>query len=275
MEIIEHFILGKAGLPDLCEDGLVTSPDLIAVIDGVTAKGHRKWDGASSGFFAKELLFRKLEAYGAVLSGEKLLCDLSRSLSAAAASAGSCATPDLPKASIIVYSPAAGKIWSYGDCQCMINGVPHSHAKVIDTLLSEKRAAVIGQCILEKGLELTMRLLQSHDFARDEILDELKRQSDYENRHVYVEGRDLGYPVINGSPIVPDMIAEYSVLPGDEVILASDGYPFLMPTLAQSEQELSRLLREDPHCYKEYKSTKGLTAGNLSFDDRTYIRFRA
>jgi len=274
MEIIEHFILGKAGLPDLCEDGLVATDSLIAVIDGVTAKGHRKWNGASSGFFAKELLCRELKAYGTALSGEKLLCDLSLSLSSAAASAGGCAAPDLPRASIIVYSPAVGKIWSYGDCQCMINGVPHSHVKRIDTLLSEKRAAVIGQCILEKGLELTMHLLQAHDFARDEILDELRQQSDYENRHVYVEGRDLGYPVINGSPIVPDMIAEYSVLPGDEVILASDGYPFLMPTLAQSEQELSRLMLDDPQCYKEYKSAKGLMAGNLSFDDRTYIRFR-
>ena len=47
------------------------------------------------------------------------------------------------------------------------------------------------------------------------------------------------------------------------------------PTLQQSEQDLDRLLKEDPQCCRLYESTKGLKPGNKSFDDRTYVRFQA
>ena len=59
-----------------------------------------------------------------------------------------------------------------------------------------------------------------------------------------------------------------------EIILASDGYPVLKPTLQQSERELEYIMREDPQCCRLYESTKGLKSGNKSFDDRTYIRFQ-
>ena len=57
------------------------------------------------------------------------------------------------------------------------------------------------------------------------------------------------------------------------IVLASDGYPVLKGTLAESERELSEILKNDPLCYKVYCSTKGLKKGNVSFDDRSYIRF--
>lgn len=44
-------------------------------------------------------------------------------------------------------------------------------------------------------------------------------------------------------------------------------------TLAESKKELSEILKNDPLCYKEYCSTKGQKKGNVSFDDRSYIRF--
>lgn len=60
----------------------------------------------------------------------------------------------------------------------------------------------------------------------------------------------------------------------NEVVLASDGYPFLKPTLAESEAALLHLIAHDPQCIHDFIATKGLVAGNKSFDDRTYIRFR-
>lgn len=56
--------------------------------------------------------------------------------------------------------------------------------------------------------------------------------------------------------------------------MASDGYPFLKPTLAESEEALAHLLAYDPQCTHEFIATKGIVVGNKSFDDRTYIRFR-
>lgn len=45
INLLEYFIKGKQANPDLCEDGLVIGENLISVIDGVTAKGTRLWEG--------------------------------------------------------------------------------------------------------------------------------------------------------------------------------------------------------------------------------------
>lgn len=65
----------------------------------------------------------------------------------------------------------------------------------------------------------------------------------------------------------------YPVPPCSRLVLASDGYPVLKETLAESEAVLRELMEKDPLCFRENKGTKGLVKGNDSFDDRTYIRF--
>ena len=59
-----------------------------------------------------------------------------------------------------------------------------------------------------------------------------------------------------------------------EVVLSSDGYPRLYGTLAESETLLQEVLEQDPHCFRIYKSTKGLSPGNVSFDDCAYLHIR-
>ena len=59
----------------------------------------------------------------------------------------------------------------------------------------------------------------------------------------------------------------------NEVVLASDGYPFLEPTLAASEVALAEQIANDPQNIHSFIATKGIVEGNKSFDDRTYIRF--
>ena len=95
-------------------------------------------------------------------------------------------------------------------------------------------------------------------------------------------GQNKTYAVIDGFPIYMDGVKVVSlggVLPaspdahGREIVLASDGYPFLKPTLADSEAALAHLIATDPQCIREFIATKGLVGGNRSFDDRTYVRF--
>ena len=62
---------------------------------------------------------------------------------------------------------------------------------------------------------------------------------------------------------------------GLEIVLASDGYPELFATLAQSEAHLQTVNAKDPLCFRENKGTKGIAPQNDSFDDRAYIRFVA
>ena len=58
------------------------------------------------------------------------------------------------------------------------------------------------------------------------------------------------------------------------VVLASDGYPVLLPTLCESEAALARQIERDPQNVSEFIATKGIVEGNCSFDDRAYIRLR-
>ena len=59
-----------------------------------------------------------------------------------------------------------------------------------------------------------------------------------------------------------------------EIVLATDGYPFLCPTLQESERRLDQQRSEDPLNIGAFQATKAFHPDNESFDDRTYIRFR-
>lgn len=61
----------------------------------------------------------------------------------------------------------------------------------------------------------------------------------------------------------------------DELVIASDGYPFIGETLAASESQLALLLDKDPWCVAELAGTKGILPGQVGYDDRDYLRVRA
>ena len=69
------------------------------------------------------------------------------------------------------------------------------------------------------------------------------------------------------------ILKKYDVDKNTDVILSSDGYPLLMPTLESSEALLQKVISEDPLMIGKYKQTKGAYLGQVSYDDRSYIRF--
>jgi pentapeptide repeat protein len=84
-----------------------------------------------------------------------------------------------------------------------------------------------------------------------------------------------GYAGIDGRPVPQSMVVVHPLPPGvTELIIATDGYPEIHPTLARSEARLTELLAEDPGCVGALMGTKGLTDGQLSYDDRAYLRLR-
>ena len=89
-----------------------------------------------------------------------------------------------------------------------------------------------------------------------------------------MQNQNKTYAVIDGFPI-PEMRVPVITLDFRpwEIALASDGYPFLCPTLAESEARLDEQRRNDPLNIGDFKATKGFTPGFNSFDDRSYIRF--
>ncbi|MBQ7321726.1 MAG: hypothetical protein IJW99_06490 [Clostridia bacterium] len=266
MKITEVYIQGKKQDSRLCEDGLVITDGMVAVIDGVTSKGDRLFGGVPGGVFAKAVLAECLrEADVASMTPQALFSRLSLTLRQATERI----CPDLapyeyPRACVILYHDRTREIWSYGDCQCIVGGVCHDHGNEIDGLTSSLRALYLEAALLSGATEEAFAV---RDVGRERIMDILRLQSLFENRM-----GPFGYPVINGGEICEEHIRVYPVAEGEEIVLASDGYPKLCATLAESEAFLRRVLEEDPYCYRLYRSTKGLAAENLSFDDRTYCR---
>ncbi len=275
--IIEQFIQSKSGFPDLCEDGLFISRHFIAVIDGVTGKGSLRWpeeegmyrpDSMTSGIYARCLLMSALEQMPADADALSAIIYLNNRLT----EASRCRLEYLKthpeerlQAVIVLYSCLRKEIWCFGDCQYITDGERFTHPKKIDELLSELRSLYNqAEMVLGSGL----RELTEDDSGRRAILPLLRRQMVLANTD-----SPWGYDVLDGFDIHPERTVIHKVAPGTQVVLASDGYPDLRPTLAESEAALAELLTKDPLCIWENRGTKGLVQGNLSYDDRTYVRF--
>lgn len=258
MNICEQFILGKKNDPTLCEDGIFINDNFIAVLDGVTSKSARLFNGKAGGRTAmesavkvlseaeydvsKELLFLKIneaikELYNDTPTGEAAVC-------------------------IAVFSKYHKEIWAMGDCQFLVNGEHHCQEKEIDKILSEIRALVLEA--EEKKGSFTVE----SDPGREFIMPILKIQ------HIFANSKEkYGYPLLNGDNIDTNEIYSVKINDGDIIVLASDGYPTLCESLKESEEKLSEILKNDPMLYKIHLSTKGVEKGNISFDDRAYIKF--
>lgn len=262
MIIKDQFIMGKAPDQELCEDSLFISNDFIAVLDGVTAKSNRSFNNMSGGKAAAEVAISIMK--GAPADIDKIT--LFQSINEGIASLYDGEATGEAAVCMIVFSRYHKELWVIGDCQCIINGDNHTHEKLIDKELSEIRSGIIKEA-LKNGA--TLEDIAKNDIGRQAIMPLLKEQPQYANR------TDLpyGYPVLNGTSLAEGNIVTYTLHEGDTVIMATDGYPRLYDTLAGSEAYLSYILQTDPLCYSEYKSTKGLQKGNLSFDDRAYVKF--
>jgi glycerophosphoryl diester phosphodiesterase len=148
----------------------------------------------------------------------------------------------------------------------MIGDRVYYHSKLIDEVLSNLRAYLIALKLKEGA---TVESLMEKDDAREAILPFMKKQMLFAN----CDG-PFGYPVIDGSGINENFIKIYKAEPGEQVVLASDGYPKLFDTLKETESYLFSALEKDPDCIGILRSTKGLKKGNESFDDRSYISFK-
>ena len=288
MKIIESSIIGKKS-PEACEDGMVVTDDFIAVIDGSTSKTPKHLNpdmknGRYAMMLISEYIWEELKADASVddfcqgvtayiynkvyekLGVEERLKEHPE---------------ERLTASAILYSRTRNEVWMVGDCQAIIDGKLYENGKPYEQEIARKRVELI-----EQGL--------SPAEARKQIEPLLIK--------AMLSGQNQTYTVIDGFPIyregvkvvsvsasssVQDSVpASDSVLCSDsasasdtipssssEIVLASDGYPFLKPTLAASEASLAEQIANDPQNIHFFIATKGIVEGNKSFDDRTYIRF--
>lgn len=288
MKIIESSIIGKKS-QEACEDGMVVTDDFIAVIDGSTSKTPKHLNpdmknGRYAMMLISEYIWEELKADASVddfcqgvtayiynkvyekLGVEERLKEHPE---------------ERLTASAILYSRTRNEVWMVGDCQAIIDGKLYENGKPYEQEIARKRVELI-----EQGL--------SPAEARKQIEPLLIK--------AMLSGQNQTYTVIDGFPIyregvkvvsvsdsssVQDSVPASDSVPcsdsasasdtipssSSEIVLASDGYPFLKPTLAASEAALAEQIANDPQNIRSFIATKGIVEGNKSFDDRTYIRF--
>lgn len=270
--VIEQALTGKAGDASLCEDALVITPGFAAVIDGATSKSPLRFSGKTTGRVAAELLSEVVAALPADATMDRFVAEAGERFVAfyrcngilgRAAAEPACRLT----ASVAVYSDARREVWSVGDCRLRLGDTVFMPEKAVDVRLAGKRAAAIEAYLAQGG---SLDALRVHDVGRMAIASELREQLSAQNNPELPEA----YGVIDGfTPYAADVHC-YRVEPGSEVVLSTDGYPLPLSTLSAAEHYLGEILRDDPLCFRRYKSTKGWYDGCLSFDDRAYVRLR-
>ena len=288
MKIIESCIIGKKS-QEACEDGMVVTDDFIAVIDGSTSKTPKHLNpDMKNGRYAMMLISEYIQ--------EELKADASVDEFCQGVTAYIYnkvyeklgveeRLKERPEerltASAILYSRTRNEVWMVGDCQAIIAGKLYENGKPYEEKIARKRVELIAQ-----GLSPAEARKQIEPLLIEAMLS----------------GQNQTYTVIDGFPIYREGVKVVSVsdsssvqdsvpasdsvpcsdsasasgtisVSSSEIVLASDGYPFLEPTLAASEAALAEQIANDPQNIHSFIATKGIVEGNKSFDDRTYIRF--
>ena len=288
MKIIESSIIGKKS-PEACEDGMVVTDDFIAVIDGSTSKTPKHLNpDMKNGRYAMMLISEYIREE---LKADASVDDFCQGVTAFIYNkvyeklGVEERLKEHPEerltASAILYSRTRNEVWMVGDCQAIIDGKLYENGKPYEQEIARKRVELI-----EQGLSPAEARKQIEPLLIEAMLS----------------GQNQTYTVIDGFPIYREGVKVVSVsdscsvqdsvpasdsvpcsdsvsasgtffVSSSEIVLASDGYPFLKPTWAASEAALAEQIANDPQNIHSFIATKGIVEGNKSFDDRTYIRF--
>lgn len=269
MTIIEQSIVGKKNQQE-CEDGIAVNDRFAAIIDGSTSKTPLKIsEKTSNGRYCMELIRQFICDMPSDISLEGFCSEITKLIQARYRELHA----DLERlkknpierltASAIIFSDYYKQIWMIGDCQCMVGNAYYDNPKPQEKVLAEKRARYLHSVIKNDD---DINDMQTVDKGRKYILNDLIESCN---------GQNITYAVIDGFDIPLDKIRVINVEDEkQDIVLASDGYPVLKPTLDDSEKALSAQLTSDPLCINAFKATKGLMKGNKSFDDRSYIRLK-
>lgn len=294
MKIIESSIIGKKS-PEACEDGMVVTDDFIAVIDGSTSKTPKHLNpDMKNGRYAMMLISEYIQEE---LKADASVDDFCQGVTAYIYNkvyeklGVEERLKEHPEerltASAILYSRTRNEVWMVGDCQAIIAGKLYENGKPYEEKIARKRVELIEQGLspaearkqiepllikaMLSGQNQTYTVIDGFPIYREGV--KVVSVSDSSSVQGSVSSSDscsVQDPVsCSGSASASDTIPSSS----SEIVLASDGYPFLEPTLAASEAALAEQIANDPQNIHSFIATKGIVEGNKSFDDRTYIRF--
>lgn len=294
MKIIESSIIGKKS-SEACEDGMVVTDDFIAVIDGSTSKTPKHLNpDVKNGRYAMMLISEYIREE---LKTDASVDDFCQGVTAYIYNkvyeklGVEERLKEHPEerltASAILYSRTRNEVWMVGDCQAIIAGKLFENGKPYEEKIARKRVELIAQGLspaearkqiepllikaMLSGQNQTYTVIDGFPIYREGVkVVSVSDSSSVQGSVSSSDSSSVQDPVsCSGSASASDTIPSSS----SEIVLASDGYPFLKPTLAASEAALAEQIANDPQNIRSFIATKGIVEGNKSFDDRTYIRF--
>ena len=277
---IEYFIESKKGAGPKhdadCEDGIFFNDRFLVVIDGATDKSGRTYgpQKKKGGRIASELICRAFRELPPGADRETILKRIQMYFKAFHNRHGNVdfvGKPHFrPTACVIWFDLERNELVALGDCKARIDGkVFNDEEKLVDLLNAGFRKTVINK------LGQSDRDVQESDLGRSYIMPLLKAQGRYQNNPEAPEA--FQYWVIDGFPIPQEKVLSWSFSKAPEVVeLSSDGYLTFPEKLeiTSYESALTDALKKDPLRIGANPSTKGLTAGKKSFDDRAVLIFR-
>lgn len=288
MKIIESSIIGKKS-PEACEDGMVVTDDFIAVIDGSTSKTPKHLNpDMKNGRYAMMLISEYIREE---LKADASVDDFCQGVTAYIYNkvyeklGVEERLKEHPEerltASAILYSRTRNEVWMVGDCQAIIAGKLYENGKPYEEKIARKRVELIEQGLspAEARKQIEPLLIEAMLSGQNQTYTVIDGFPIYREgvKVVSVSDSSSVQDSVPASDSVPcsDSASASDTIPSSssEIVLASDGYPFLKPTLAASEAALAEQIANDPQNIHSFIATKGIVEGNKSFDDRTYIRF--
>lgn len=264
IRVVEQFVESKRS-DRVCEDMIVVTEDFAAVIDGASDATGADFGGMTGGRFAALVVEETIRTMRADVDAR----DFTDLLAAALAAAVGELDPDSrwPVAVVACASVRRREVWRIGNGNVVIDGVQHPGILPVDDASYSFRAAV-NAALLQKGTPLVELV------ATDPGANAARQLIDIQ-QHLANKLGPWGYGCINGQR-VPDEYIDVIPIPhgATEVIITTDGYPTVLPTLLETEAALTRMSQRDPASIDEMWSIgKSLKAGSNAPDDRAYLRF--
>ena len=252
-------------------DALVITGSYIAVIDAYQARGWRSWGNhLPGGVFARTVLVEAIEKLAPGLERDEVFTMLHEALQKAAAdSMEEMEDADsifaFPMARVMIYSVDKRQIWRLGDSPFCIDGELNQPRNEALEAAALYRASVLTRFLAK---ERDLYDLVNSDIGRSAIIQTIAQE----------DQKADGVTAISGNPNakLEDILAHvetYDVNVDQEIIMATDGFPRILPTLDESTDWLLEEKSRDPLFINDYKALRNWGEYDAGYDDRTYVRF--
>ena len=266
---IESVTISKTGDEIGNCDALVINGSYIAVLDAYQARGWRAWENYPGGVFARRVLVEAIENFAPGLEAAEAFTLMHNALQERGAKCIADMEDDQiyawPMSRVLIYSVDRQEIWRLGDSPFVVDGELNQPRNEALEAAALYRANVLTRFLAK---ERDLYDLVNSDIGRSAIIQTIAQEDQKADGVKALTAN----PAANLETILAN-VEIFKVEIDQEVILATDGFPRILPTLDESTDWLMEEKDRDPLFIHDYKALRGWGEYDAGYDDRTYVRF--